>query len=175
LGDAFSVELLNRFPVVAQQRLGQELPPGIIEDLRELVNIRPTLATPLWISGQLRQNNLSLADQKKIKKVWDDMSDEFLALPFVRAADEKFKLDIMDGLELIVKLTDRFSFKNIDDVVVWIHKQFWSGEITFAKHALKEEAFLDCTAQFIVYGHTHHHEIVPLDSIPSMPRPTNQM
>jgi len=175
LGDAFSVELLNRFPVVAQQRLGQELPPGIIEDLRELVNVRPALATLLWISGQLRQNNVSLADQKKIKKVWDDMSDEFLALPFVRAADEKFKLDIVDGLELIVKLTDRFSFKNIDDVVVWIRKQFWSGEITFAKHALKEEAFLDCTAQFIVYGHTHHHEIVPLDSIPSMPRPSNQM
>ena len=62
MGDAFSVELLNRFPVVAQQRLGQELPPGIIEDLRELVNVRPALATPLWISGQLRQNNLSLAD-----------------------------------------------------------------------------------------------------------------
>ncbi len=175
LGDAFSVEVLNRFPVVAQQRLGQELPSGIIEGLRELVNVRPALATPLWISGQLRQNNVSLADQKKIKKVWDDMSDEFLALPFVLAADKKFKLDIVDGLKLIVKLTDRFSFKDIDELVVWIRKQFWSGEITFAKHALKENAFLNRTAQFIVYGHTHHHEIVPLDSIPSMPHPTNQM
>ena len=71
--------------------LGQELPPGIIEGLGDLVNVRPALATPLWISGQLRQNNVSLANQKKIKNVWDDMSDEFLALPFVRAADEKFK------------------------------------------------------------------------------------
>jgi len=175
LGDAFAVEVLNRFPVVAQQRLGRELPPGIIEGLRELVNVRPALATPLWVSGQLRQNNVSQADQKKIKEVWDEMGDEFLSLPFVRAADQKFKLDIVDGLELIVKLTDRFSFKNIDDVVVWIRKQFWSGEITFAKHALKEHAFLNRTAQFIVYGHTHHHEIVPLDSIPSMPRPTNQI
>jgi hypothetical protein len=175
LGDAFAVEVLNRFPVVAQQRLGQELPKGLIESLRELVNVRPALATPLWISGQLRQNNVSQADQKKIKEVWDEMSDEFLALPFVRAADKKFKLDIVDGLELVVKLTDRFSFKNIDDVVVWIRKKFWSGELTFAKYALKEEAFLNRTAQFIVYGHTHHHEIVPLDSIPAMPRPTNQM
>jgi len=175
LGDAFSVEVLNRFPVEAQQHLGGELPPGIIEGLRELVNVRPTLATPLWISGQLRQNNVSLADQKKIKKVWDDLSDEFLSLPFVRAADKKFKLDVVDGLKLIVKLTDRFSFKDIDELVVWIRKQFWSGEITFAKHALKEHAFLNRTAQFIVYGHTHHHEIVPLDSIPALPRPTNQM
>jgi len=93
----------------------------------------------------------------------------------VRAADKKFKLDVVDGLKFIVKLTDRFSFKDIDELVVWIRKQFWSGEITFAKHALKEHAFLNRTAQFIVYGHTHHHEIVPLDSIPSMPRPTNQM
>jgi len=175
LGDAFAIEVLNRFPVMAQQRLEAELPPGILESLRELVNVRPALATPLWISGQLRQNNVSLADQKKIKDVWDELSDEFLALPFVRAADKKFKLDVVDGLKLIVKLTDRFSFKDIDELVVWIRKQFWSGEITFAKHALKEHAFLNRTAQFIVYGHTHHHEIVPLDSIPSMPRPTNQM
>lgn len=175
LGDAFAVEVLNRFPVEAQQRLGQDLPKGILDSLRELVNVRPALATPLWISSQLRQNNISQADQKKIKEVWDEMSNEFLALPFVREADRKFKLDLVDGLELIVKLTDRFSFKNIDDVVVWMSKQFWSEEITFAKHALREDAFLNRTAQFIVYGHTHHHEIVPLDSIPTTPHPTNQM
>ncbi len=175
LGDAFAVEVLNRFPVEAQQRLGQDLPIGILDSLRELVNVRPALATPLWISSQLRQNNISQADQKKIKEVWDEMSNEFLALPFVREADRKFKFDLVDGLELIVKLTDRFSFKSIDDVVVWMSKQFWSEEITFAKHALREDAFLNRTAQFIVYGHTHHHEIVPLDSIPTTPRPTNQM
>ena len=47
--------------------------------------------------------------------------------------------------------------------------------MTFARHALKEEAFLNGSARFVVYGHTHHHEIVPLDSIPNMPRPINQM
>ncbi len=175
LGDVFAVEVLNRFPVEAQQRLGQEMPTGIMDSLRELVNVRPALATPLWISSQLRQNNVSLAEQKKIKEVWDEMSNEFLALPFVRAADRKFKLDLVDGLELIVKLTDRFSFKTIDDVVVWMRKQFGSDEITFAKHALREDAFLNRSAQFIVYGHTHHHEIVPLDSIPTTPHPTNQI
>ncbi|MDI6769726.1 MAG: hypothetical protein QMD04_08625 [Anaerolineales bacterium] len=175
LGDAFAVEVLNRFPVEAQQRLGQELPKGILDSLSELVNVRPALATPLWISSQLRQNNISPADQKKIKEVWDEMGNEFLALPFVREADRKFKFDLVDGLELIVKLTDRFSFKNIDDVVVWMRKQFWSEELTFAKHALREHAFLNRSAKFIVYGHTHHHEIVPLDSIPTTPHPTNQM
>jgi hypothetical protein len=96
-------------------------------------------------------------------------------LPIVRALDKRNKFDMVDGLEVAVKLTDRFSFKTIDDLVVWIRKKFWSDEITFAKHALKEEAFLDHTARFIVYGHTHHHEIVPLDSLPPANRPTNQM
>jgi UDP-2,3-diacylglucosamine pyrophosphatase LpxH len=40
---------------------------------------------------------------------------------------------------------------------------------------LKEQAFLDRAARFVVYGHTHHHEIVPLDSIPGTPKPTNQI
>jgi UDP-2,3-diacylglucosamine pyrophosphatase LpxH len=47
--------------------------------------------------------------------------------------------------------------------------------MTFASHALKESAFINHSARFVVYGHTHHYEIVPLDSIPGTPRPTNQM
>ncbi|MFH1524911.1 MAG: hypothetical protein ABIF04_08080 [Chloroflexota bacterium] len=175
LGDAFAVEIINRFPVEAERRLKADLSPGILESLHDLINVRPALATPLWISSQLRQNNVSLAVQKKLKDLWDKLGDEFLALPFVREADKPFKFDIVDGLELAIKLTDRFSFKTIDDLVVWMRKKFWSEEITFARHALKEEAFLNHKAQFIVYGHTHHHEVVPLDSFPSVPRPTSQI
>ena len=175
LGDAFAVEILNRFPVEVQRRLGVELPPGIVGSLRELVNVRPTLATPLWISSQLRQNNIPLAIQKKIKDLWDEMSKEFLKLEFVQAGNIPFKLDAVNGLEMVIRLTDRVSFKTIDSLVVWIRKKFGSDEITFAHHALKEEAFLNHKAQYIVYGHTHHHEVVPLDSFPGALRPTNQM
>lgn len=175
LGDAFATQIINRFPVEAERRLKEDLPPGLIEGLRELFNVRPALAVPLWISSQLRQNQVSPAIQKKLKTLLDDLGDEFLALPFVRDADKKFKLDYVDGLEAVIKLTNTFSFKTIDELVVWIRKRFWSENITFAKHALKEEAFTNRTAKFIVYGHTHHHEIVPLDSIPGSPNPTNQM
>ena len=54
-------------------------------------------------------------------------------------------------------------------------RKFNPEEMTFAHHALQEEAFLDRAAQFIVYGHTHHYEMVPLDSFPGTPKPTNQM
>jgi len=175
LGDAFSVEILNRFPLEVEQQLGSVLPLGIVESLRELVNVRPALATPLWVSSQLRQNNVSPADQKKIKDLWDRMSKNFLKLKFVQEGDIPFKFDAVDGLELAIHLTDLISFKTLDSLVVLIRKKLGSEEITFARHALKEEAFLDRRAQFIVYGHTHHHEIVPLDSFPTTTRPTNQI
>ena len=175
LGDAFAVEILNRFPVEVQKKLGAELPPSIIDNLRELVNVRPALATPLWISSQLRQNNVPAAEQKKLKDLWDQMSKEFLKLDFVQIGNIPFKLDIVDELGMAIRLTDRVSFQTIDSLIVWIRKKFGSEEITFARHALKEEAFLDRKAQFVVYGHTHHHEVVPLDSFSGASLPTNQM
>ena len=175
LGDAFVVEVLNRFPVEVERRLGKELPPSIVENLRELVNVRPVLATPLWISSQLRQNNVPAAKQKKIKDVWNELSNEFLKMEFVQENNIPFKLDAANGLEMAIRLTDHITFTTIDSLVVWMRKYFGSEEITFARHALKEAAFLDREAQFIVYGHTHHHEVVPLDSFPGALHPTNQM
>ena len=175
LGDAFAVEIINRFPVEADRQLKEELPPGFVESLRELVNVRPALATPLWISSQLRHNDVSQPIQQKLKNLWDELGSQFLALPFVRATDRPGKFDIVDGLEVAIKITDRFSFKTLDDLVVWIRNKFWSEEITYAKNALKEEAFLDRSAMFVVYGHTHHYEIVPLDSIPHGLHPSSQM
>jgi hypothetical protein len=175
LGDAFAVEIINRFPLAVEQQLKDALPPGILESLRELVNVRPALATPLWIGSQLRQNNVGQSVQEKLKSIWNEICYEFLAIPFVKEADMPFKLDMVDGLELAIRLTDRFSFKTIDDIVVWARRKFNPNDITFSSHALKEEAFLDRAAQFIVYGHTHHHEIIPLDSFPDSPRPTSQI
>jgi UDP-2,3-diacylglucosamine pyrophosphatase LpxH len=175
LGDAFSVEIINRFPVEVGKQMGGELPPGLLASLRELVNVRPALAAPLWISSQLRQNNISAALQLKLKEIWDGLGEEFLAMPFVRSFDKKASLNLVDGLRAIIKITDRFSFATLDSLVVWIQKKFWEEEITFAKHALREDAFLNRKAQFIVYGHTHRHEVVSLDSIPAVPNPTSQL
>ena len=88
IGDAFVVEIINRFPLEVDRRMKGDLPPGFMESLHELMNVRPTLATPLWISSQLRQNNISQAVQRKLKDLWNEVCDEFLALPFVQEEDE---------------------------------------------------------------------------------------
>jgi hypothetical protein len=84
-------------------------------------------------------------------------------------------LDLVDGLKLAISLTDSLSFKAIDNLVIWIRNKIGTDKITYAQHALHEKAFQERKAQFIVYGHTHHHEIVPLDSYEVASRPTNQM
>ena len=175
LGDAFAVEIINRFPLEVERRLKADLPPGSLENLHDLVNVRPVMATPLWIGSQLRQNAIGQVEQQKLKNLWNEICDDFLALPFVNEHNKPFKWDVVDDLKMAIRITDRFSFKTIDEIVVWARKLFNPEGMTFASHALKEPAFLDHSARFIVYGHTHHYEIVPLDSFPNMPRPTNQM
>jgi UDP-2,3-diacylglucosamine pyrophosphatase LpxH len=175
LGDALSMKVFNRYPLAVQERFGDEIPDALVDSLRRLVNVRPVLAAPLWISGQLKRHAGSAASESELKRVWDDLCDEFLQLPIVRQADKAFKFDIVDALELIVKISRRASFNNINDLVIWIREKIWRDNLSFADHALDEPAFLDGTARYIVYGHTHHHEIVSLDAEGQPPYPDSQV
>jgi len=175
LGDVFTMEVLNRFPIEVQRRYGDELPDGIVDSLRRLTNIRPVLATPLWISGQIKNYARSAALENDLKKVWDDICDEFLQINFVREADKAFQFDIVDAMELIVKISRRASFNTINELVIWINDKLGGGEQSFANHALREPAFLNDTARYIVYGHTHHHEIIPLDEDTKTPHTESQI
>ena len=174
LGDVFTMDVCNRYPVEVQKRYGQRLPQGVIDSLRRITNVRPALATPLWISGQIRRYAESAELEAELKKVWDDLCDQFLQLDFVRQLDKSFKLDIVDALELVLKISKRTSFKTLDDLVLWVHNRLDENERSLAENALQEPAFLDNSARFVVYGHTHHHEIVPLDSDGEPPHEENQ-
>ena len=174
LGDVFTMDVCNRYPVEVQKRYGDELPAGVIDSLRRITNVRPALATPLWISGQIRAHAKSAALESELKEVWDELCDQFLQLDFVREQDKAFKLDIVDVLELVLKISKRTSFQTVDDLVIWAHKKLHDDGRSLTESALKEPAFLDNSARFIVYGHTHQHEIVPLDSDGEPPNERNQ-
>ncbi|HEX6270160.1 MAG TPA: hypothetical protein VFZ43_07995 [Anaerolineales bacterium] len=175
LGDVFTMDVCNRYPVEVQKRYGDELPTGIIDSLRKITNVRPALATPLWISGQIKHHAGSAGLEVQLKKVWDDLCDEFLQLDVVREEDKAFKFDIVDALQLVIKISKRTSFEKINDIVVWVRDRLRESDRSFVEHALREPAFLDNKARFIVYGHTHHHEIIPLDSDGEPPLEQNQL
>jgi UDP-2,3-diacylglucosamine pyrophosphatase LpxH len=164
LGDVFTMDVCNRYPVEVQKRYGDQLPVGIVDSLRRITNIRPALATPLWISGQIKRHAGSAALETELKKVWDNLCDEFLQLPVVREEDKAFRFDLVDAMELLLKISKRTSFETVNEIVVWIRDRLHENERSLAGHALDEPSFRDNSARFIVYGHTHHHEIVALDS-----------
>jgi UDP-2,3-diacylglucosamine pyrophosphatase LpxH len=174
LGDVFTMDVCNRFPVEVQKRYGDQLPGGIIDSLRRITNVRPALATPLWISGQIKRHAQSAALEAELKKVWDDLCDEFLQLDVVREEDKAFQFDVVDALQLILKISKRASFETVNDIVLWAHERLREKGHSLAEHALQEPAFLKDEARFIVYGHTHFHEIVPLDSDGEPPNEQNQ-
>ena len=175
LGDVFAVEVLNRFPVEVQKRFGDQLPGGILEGLRRIVNVRPVLATSLWIESQIEQHAGSPALEAELKQIWDRVCDEFLENDFVRQAHKAFKLDTVDALRLAVKITNRTSFTTLNELINWLRDKMGSGEISYAAHALNEPAVQKEQARFVVYGHTHFHEVVPLDAYGYLSDPESQV
>ena len=175
LGDALAMEVINRFPVEVQRQLGPNLPDGIITSLSRIANIRPLLAAPLWISSQIRLNAGSPALENELKRIWNQVSDEFIELDFVRQADKAFKFDTVDALEMAIKISDRASFATISDLVNWLRSKTSGDQISYAAHALNEPAIQKQQARFVVYGHTHYHEVVPLDVYGNISDPESQV
>lgn len=175
LGDIFTMDVCNRYPVEVEKRYGDKLPRGIIDSLRRITNVRPALATPLWISGQIKRHAGSTALESELKEVWDELCDEFLELDTVRELDKAFKFDMVDAMQLIIKISQRASFETLNDVVLWVRNRLHENERSLSENALKEEAFTSNAARFVVYGHTHHHEIIPLDSDGEPPDERDQL
>ncbi len=165
LGDAVVVDLLNRFSVEVMARLGDELPKECFEGLKEIDNVRPTLIAPVWVNSILLRACRDKTLIAKIKQIWDNLADEFINLPFVRARDSAINLfDSVDKLEWALKFSKGVSPQFASQVVTWIQEKLARGGVTHFQNALAESAFQDRTARYIVHGHTHHQEIVPLDS-----------
>ncbi|MGB8984684.1 MAG: hypothetical protein WCC12_22655 [Anaerolineales bacterium] len=164
LGDVFTMDVCNRYPVEVERLYGTQLPTAIIDSLRRITNIRPALAAPLWISGQIKRHAGSAALESELKGVWDSLCDQFLQLKVVREEDKAFRFDIVDALQLLLKISKRTSFETVNEIVVWVHHRLHEHERSLVGHALEEPAFVNNLARFIVYGHTHHHEIISLDA-----------
>lgn len=166
MGDAIVVELLSRFPREVERRLGAELPAECREGLKEIDNVRPLLDVPTWIDGLLRRT-CPAEQAKRVKAVWDEMADEFLRLPFLHSR-KSFKL------EAALKFSRGFSFAHLSRLVSWAKAKFFSKEASFYPYSVQEPSLNSQRARFIVYGHTHHHEIVPLDAVPTPAGVVNQ-
>ena len=175
LGDAIVVELLNRFAVQVEHELAEDLPQSTLLGLREVDNVRPLLMVPVWIDGLLARTCPLPHLQKKVKGVWDELVDQFLSLAFVRSQRNKGAHDVVDGLEQVLKFSKRVSIGWASKIVTWLSELRGQQEDSFYPHALAEPEFRSRRAKYVVYGHTHYAETVPLEASYAEGYPLNQL
>lgn len=165
MGDIVAIEVTNRFFAEIEKQMSNELPAGMLEKIKEMTNVRPISALWLWVSSILQQYNLSTAKHRKLKAIWDKIGKDFIALDVVNQRKRKYYLDYYDAIFWGFKLSQWTSSEGLNRLSIWLSKHISGNNLSMAKHALQEPAFIDNSARYIVYGHTHRHEIVPLDTI----------
>ena len=87
LTDAITLDLVGRFVIEVEQKLGHELPDAAILALREIDNFRPLLLVPAWIEGLLERTCPQPAVRKRVKQLWDRLAEELLSSRLVRERD----------------------------------------------------------------------------------------
>jgi UDP-2,3-diacylglucosamine pyrophosphatase LpxH len=161
LGDAIVIELLNKFPHSVENAIGKNENPTLISLIREIDNVRPLVDVPIWIMGACEK----LADEKiskTVKDVWNDLVDNFLKLDFVKDRDKFLWPDIVDALQFGLKISKLFSLKDLSSLPL---RKLQSSEDDYIENAFSERPVKNNEAEFVVYGHTHSHKIIPLDSV----------
>lgn len=164
LGDAVVIELVDRFAHLVETDLGPQAPRG----LREIDNVRPLDMVPAWLDGVLRRSDPAAA--RRVRMIWNQVVEDFLRVPFVKQHHSSLKWGL--------RLTEGMSFSSLGRIVPWaknvltslagisplLNKAMCSLGVGADVYmcALGEPSFADPEISYIVYGHTHRHEIVPL-------------
>lgn len=158
LGDAVVVELIDRFSPEVKRQLGTKVPAAFIQGLEEIDNIRPLDNIPAWIDGLLRQTTFDPLVAKQVKDVWNNLVSDFFRIRFVESHPSAHLM------KWVQELTRRVSFTEFSEVVRRLGGLIGSKDRPNYADALREPAFLNRTARVIVYGHTHHYMLTPLES-----------
>lgn len=160
LGDAIVIELINRFPLEVEKRLGSSPQvKSLVSKLREVDNVRPYWEVPSWIMGVLQQTKQPEL-VRKVQECWNEMARDFLKLPFVKQRD-RWRPDIIDAFQAILPIR---GFEAIEKQARIVRKflGFFIRD-DYPKKAYEEPYMKDDRAQYVIYGHTHQHQIIPLD------------
>jgi len=164
LGDAITIELVNRFVLEVEQTMGDDLPQAVRKALADIHSVRPTLLIPVWLEGVLSRHCPTPSIRKHVKKTWDRLADGFLQLDMVRDRDSWSPFDMVDGLQRALKFSKRLSIGWAGKTTAWLQSLRGAASESYYEHALSEQDFRNRRARHIVYGHTNNAETVPLDA-----------
>ena len=167
IGDAIGSELITRFPGEVRKVLGG----GEYLELDDIDDVRPIYAVPAWV------RKLSLVQREllaPVGKTWQMLVEEFLSNMFVKhwMKDHRtFGFDTGKKLRLLLELsTKKVMAHTHDRRLTQLYKFFQhSFDGKMAKHAAERIDKTDGLIRYVVNGHSHFANMVPLGSIDGNP------
>jgi UDP-2,3-diacylglucosamine pyrophosphatase LpxH len=179
IGDVFVIELLNGLPQEIRDRLDKLGDPlanqgAFLKALEEIDNVRPTLAIPQWLAALLQryethdpaQREREKARRKAVHDALGSRLETLLAEPFVKRLDKPWRRDTIDQLQTGKLLNSLLPLSAMSKISRWA--EVFDRPLTYRDYAkarlqeIQREAS-ENQAEIIVFGHTHHPEVVPLD------------
>jgi hypothetical protein len=176
LGDALVIEVLNRFPLEVERRLaGRPGAEAIVRHLKELDNVRPYTVMPAWLSDVIRgagagHPDLARTARAALARCLTDFRRNPAVAALVRRQlswIQRFYMralfhqagrrgaDVLDGW---TRLVDRA-------VRAWESARSAPGS-RYSVCALGERRPDGSAPRFVVFGHTHRVESIPLGPHP---------
>jgi UDP-2,3-diacylglucosamine pyrophosphatase LpxH len=164
LSDVIAIELVGRFIDHLETELAGELPEAAVTALKEIDQVRPLLLIPAWMESLLERTVPQLSLRTAIKRTWDSLVEQMLALYVVRERNTWSPIDLIDGLSAALKFSRRDSSDWIGRTLSFLASLRGARTESYLPHALAEADFRNRRARHIVYGHTHSHETISLDA-----------
>lgn len=174
LADIYSSEVIYRFPFEVARKLGDELPERLVQGIQRMTNVRPLLATPLWVIDQVSRHGTNQAQIGQLKSIWNGVIEEFLSLDILRT-DQFANPRLRNTLRMIFSFSQKTSLPTMASMSRLLRSHITHEHISIARFAQQEAAIRAGQADFVVYGHTHSHEVVSLDKHIKDTNDTNQI
>lgn len=157
IGDALVIDLLNQFPIRVQRDLQLDDDHPLIMQLREIDNIRPLLDIPAWIRGVCRHFT---GFEVQVHEIWNDLANEFLHLQVVKDL-ARSQPGLWFFLRFVLRLTTRCSWGGLMKILArGIIRRYYQKMDCYEAYACKD--IEDKNAAYVVYGHTHNAQQIPL-------------
>jgi UDP-2,3-diacylglucosamine pyrophosphatase LpxH len=170
IGDPITTELVAKLPWKLMNRheikeMPQHEQEALKRNFQEIENVRPFSAILEWLLYQVKKN---LRIKEVIEDVVDETIREFNELEFVKRwyrHHDKWSdfLDEADKIQAVLFLLEKFkvfSLERMMPLLEKVKKFFEKDELLEA--AKKEFSHLDSRIRYIVYGHSHVPEQIPI-------------
>ena len=165
VGDAIAVDLVRRFAFEVKRHLGDSLPSDCLAGLNEIDNVRPLPMIPVWVAGLLGRTCPDQRLRRQVQEVWNETVNQIVKMPFIRERlSYRHPFSTASKLKWTLTLSKGLMASDSMRWISWLGGKLGRIRGSYACHAMQERSFHNRKARFIVYGHTHHHEVIPLNA-----------